>query len=382
MVAKWYYAIDGARYGPATLDEVRARVADGTLRELDMVWQPAFGPEWRNIGHVRELFDPPPPPPPPDMEARQAPLTGVTGLRPSARRAASQAWSRTVATLFRPFDIGRWFSIGFCAWLAHLGAQTGNINLWGDVRSMGSAQEEFDQALAHLESLRDRPGLLALALGIVALSLLLALWMCALRSRGDFMFLHRWYRPDEPIRRCWQAARAAGRELFVWRLYVFVIVVSLAVLIGIGAYAQVIQPYLAAGKTWSGDLARLAVGYGTGAVLLALGANLTTYLAKAFVVPVMYWHGVSASRAWLALFALCNQYPFAVISFLVWGLLLGALAVLATLLFVLATCCIGVIPLALPFFSAVTLLPVYFFYRGYAVCFLSQWRRELVPADA
>ena len=32
-------------------------------------------------------------------------------------------WVKTV--LFRPFDLGKWFVIGFCAWLAQLGKSPG-----------------------------------------------------------------------------------------------------------------------------------------------------------------------------------------------------------------------------------------------------------------
>src|SRR5262245_16046295 len=34
-----------------------------------------------------------------------------------------QAIERTKQILFRPFDLARWFIIGFCAWLATLGEQ-------------------------------------------------------------------------------------------------------------------------------------------------------------------------------------------------------------------------------------------------------------------
>jgi hypothetical protein len=32
-----------------------------------------------------------------------------------------QAMERVKRTLFQPFDLGKWFTIGFCAWLAGLG---------------------------------------------------------------------------------------------------------------------------------------------------------------------------------------------------------------------------------------------------------------------
>jgi hypothetical protein len=107
---------------------------------------------------------------------------------------------------------------------------------------------------------------------------------------------------------------------------------------------------------------------------------LVSHLTKAFVVPIMYWHGVSVSRGWLAVFALCNQHPFAMIGYLVCGMVCAFAAGLALLAFGMLTCCIGFIPFMLPYFGAVAMLPYSLFFRGYAVCFLSLWRSDLVPA--
>jgi len=382
MERKWYYAVEGVRHGPVTFEELRALVGSGALTSIDLVWQPDFGPEWRNVGQVRPLFEAPAPQPPTaETAARKVPLLGVTGMRPSCRAAASQAWARVVEVLFRTFDVTRWFSMGFCAWLAYVGTPSGNFNGVRDGKP-GALKEQADALLDKLVSAAAHPGEVASELLLVALGLLFALWLCSLRSRGDFMLMHRWYRPDAPIRQCWHSSRAAAHELFVWRIFFFLIALLLLVLVGLVAYAQVVGPYLAAGKVWSAPLVRPTVACVTAAVLLGVGVQLVAHLAKAFVVPVMYWHGVTASRAWLVVFALCNQYPFAVLGYLACGALLWLAAVVALLAFVACTCCIGIIPLALPYLSGVVMLPMYLFFRGYAVCFLSQWRAELVPAEA
>ncbi len=383
MEKKWYYAVDGVRSGPVTFEELRGLARAGALKELDLVWQPDFGPEWRNAGQVRELFEAMAPaiPPVPEVKHASVPLLGVTGSRPSCLAASSQAYARVVAVLFKPFDMTRWFSMGFCAWLAYIGTQSGNFNSVGD-NQPGAFKQQMDGALDKLSTAWLHPGVVALVIGVVLLSVLFALWMCWLRSRGDFMFLHRWYRPDAPIRQCWLASQAAGRELFEWRLYFFLIAFLLFALDAVLAYRFIVEPYLAAGKAWCGAMLTPTVACVTAAVLLGVAINLVSHLAKAFVVPVMYWHGVTASRAWLVVFALCNQYPGAVLCYLAWGLMCGLAAGVAILLIGLSTCCIGFIPMILPYFGAVTLLPVSLFFRGYAVCFLSQWRSELIPASA
>jgi hypothetical protein len=381
MEKKWYYAVEGVRHGPVSFEELRRLAHSGGLKELDLVWQPDFGPEWRNAGQVRELFEAVAPdlPPATDSSLSNVPLLGVTGAYPSCLAAASRAFSRTVSLLFKPFDLTRWFSMGFCAWLAYIGTQSGSFNNVLESKP-AAAKQQLDGLLDKLSTSSLHPGAVSVGVGLLLLSLLFALWLCAVRSRGDFMFLHRWYRPDAPIRQCWQAAQASGRSLFVWRLYFFGIAFLLYAIDAYFAYTHILRPYLAADKVWSEALLSPAVACATSAVLLSVAVQLVAHLTKAFVVPVMYWHGVSASRAWLAVFALCNQYPGAVLGYLLVALLCGLAAAAAVVLFVLLTCCVGVIPLVLPYIGTVLLLPVYLFFRGYAVCFLSQWRSELVPA--
>ena len=390
MEAIWYYVTSGTRHGPVTFDELRAKAAAGAFGPDALVWQPAFDSEWRKAGEVEGVFEKkaPPAPPPQFAEWTHAPssaLTGVGGARPSCRAAILQAYDRMVLLLFRPFNIERWFSIGFCAWLAYLGNQGASGHVNGKTPSAeftpGIIRQQIDQRLDTLFA--SPPGMAELTViaGAVAFMLVFALLCCWLRSRGDFMFLHRWYAPNAPIGQCWASSRSVGRELFAWRVYFCLISVLLFVLIAVAAYVTVVQPYMAAGKEWGDALTRAAIGCGTAAVLLSLAVQCVAHLTKAFVVPVMYWHGVSASRAWFSVFSLCNQYPFAVLGYLLCGIACGIAAGFAILAAVLATCCVGIIPLMLPYISAVTVLPVTFFFRGYSVCFLSQWRPELVPGE-
>lgn len=385
MEKTWYYVVDGQRYGPVTFEELRARVAAGVVKPLDLVWQPDFGPDWRNAGQVGALFaEAAPDRAGPGLRDDDVPLAGVTGQRPSVLAAVSGAFERMVAVLFRPFDVVRWFSIGFCAWLAYMGtlpAVNGRAREdMGSPGDLAAAKQMFDHALDQMMALPQSGTARLVALGAgLALGLLFALLFCKIRSRGDFMFLHRWYCPDASIRSCWSAAQAAGRELFVWRVYFFLIAILLVAINAAVFFQLVLRPYIDGGKVWDGSLRPQAAACLTVLALLVGGAQLVAHLTKAFVVPVMYWHGATVSRAWLAVFALCNQYPFAVLGYLACGVACAAAAVLAVAVVGLMTCCIGFLPLVLPYFGSVALLPYFLFFRGYAVCFLSQWRPELVP---
>jgi len=384
MERNWYYAVDGVRHGPIAVEELRGLVQSGAVRSDDLVWQPEFGSEWRTIGQVPTLSGETVPEQVPTIviDESRAPLLGVVGERPSCFDAAAEAFSGMVARLFKPFDLTRWCSIGFCAWLAYLGTQAMYNYNAGDKKTVAAkaVKQEIDVALDKLMSLPHHSSE-ALAVGTaLVLGLAFALWMCALRSRGDFMFVHRWYKPDDSIRLCWQMSRASGHELFVWRFYFFLISSLLFALDFFFAFAKVVQPYMAAGKHWNAAFVEPAVLCVTIAVLLSVGVEVVSHLTKAFAVPLMYWHGVTASRAWLVVFALCNQFPFAVLGYLLCGLACGVLAVCGVVAAVLMTCCIGIVPLSVPYLGSVMLLPIFLFFRGYSVSFLTQWRSDLIPA--
>src|SRR5579864_1348750 len=60
--------------------------------------------------------------------------------------------------LFRPFDLGRWFTIGFCAWLAGLGQMgfgwTGRVPFPGGTPTSGSSLN-LQGASESLEGVKD-----------------------------------------------------------------------------------------------------------------------------------------------------------------------------------------------------------------------------------
>lgn len=381
MERKWYYAVGGVRHGPVTFEELREIVRSGAVSPADLVWQPDFGPEWRTVGQVQALFGVPAETQAPVFVRTLRPdvtLLGVEGNRPSCLAALSQAYGRVVDVLFRPFDMTRWFSMGFCAWLAYLGTQSGNFNGIGKEENPELVKQQLDGFLDKLSHALANPGAATAAVVFVLAVLLVSLLLCAVRSRGDFMFIRRWYQPDASVAQCWKSSREAGRALFVWRIYFFLAAFLVFAVDAWLAYQSILRPYLDAGHLWEPTLVKPAVLCLTVFALWSIGVELVGHLTKAFVVPVMYWQNVSVGRAWQVVFELCNQYPFAVLGYLVCGLACGMAAVCAVLLCVLLTCCIGLIPLVIPYVGSVVMLPIYLFFRGYSVCFISQWRSELV----
>lgn len=116
--------------------------------------------------------------------------------------------------LFQPFNLERWFIIGFCAWLASLmeaggggGGSGPNINL--DRGSVEQFQREVVQNLPVIIAV----GGTLLVVGIVVQ--IVCLW---LSSRGKFMFLHCVATNRAEVRIPWRNYRLQGNSLFLFRL--------------------------------------------------------------------------------------------------------------------------------------------------------------------
>src|SRR5579863_6964992 len=99
---------------------------------------------------------------------------------------------RVKLLLFRPFDIGKWFVIGFCAWLATLGEHGGfqfKYNRGSQPHFTGEdLREWFERARDYV--MNNLNWLLPLTIVLVVFAMTLGVVILWLRCRGSFMFLH------------------------------------------------------------------------------------------------------------------------------------------------------------------------------------------------
>ncbi|MFO1513079.1 MAG: hypothetical protein U1F83_09240 [Verrucomicrobiota bacterium] len=123
------------------------------------------------------------------------PIQPITNRPPeiSVTMPVSAALERVKQVLFRPFDLGKWFIIGFCAWLALLGEQGGggfgNYNFGGHHGRGGSSpSQEFDRAKDFV--MDNLTWLVPAVVAVVIFFIVLGVVFLWLNSRGKFMFLH------------------------------------------------------------------------------------------------------------------------------------------------------------------------------------------------
>ena len=92
-----------------------------------------------------------------------------------------QAYERVKQMLFRPFDIGKWFVIGFCAWLATLGESGSNFNFrfggggpGGPPGNFRTIRDAMDQAMRYVQE--NLYWIIPAAVGLIVLCWLWGSW--------------------------------------------------------------------------------------------------------------------------------------------------------------------------------------------------------------
>jgi hypothetical protein len=284
-----------------------------------------------------------------------------------------QALATTRRILFQPFDLGKWFVIGFCAFLAYLGEGGGGggtgFNPGGDHQGARSVSEGFhharDYVVANLYWII--PVAAVVAFVVLGIWLLIA-W---LSSRGKFMFLHCVALNRGEVAIPWRKYEAQGNSLFLFRFIVgllavvpFVALVAVAAVLGIGL-ASGTEPAV-------GAIVAVIVAV-LGVLLLALLYWVFTRVLNDFIVPIMYLRRMRCLEAWRMALPLIRTSLAGILLYLLFRILLAIATGAVVIAFVLITCCVAGCLMAIPYIGTVLLLPVLVFERSYALHFLSQF---------
>jgi hypothetical protein len=285
----------------------------------------------------------------------------------------SQAIEQVKRVLFNPFDLGKWFTIGFCAWLAHLGQQGfrgnfGSGGRGGNFKPQDWARRAHDYFTANMYWII--PLAIALAIALVVLWVLI-LW---LSSRGKFMFLHCVVRNVAEVVSPWHRYAREGMTLFWFRLVLglgqVVVIVPLLGLVGVLVWRMVQQGAPSA----AGIVGAIVVGLVF--VLVCLAAWVIVRLTNDFVVPILFLRGGSCTEAWRVLGQLLSVNLGGFILYFLFQILLSLAITACVVALVLVTCCVAGCLLALPYLGTVLFLPVLMFQRAYSVLYLRQYGPE------
>jgi len=288
---------------------------------------------------------------------------------------ASAALEQVKKVLFRPFDLGKWFVIGFCAWLALLGQQGGgggggNFNFGShDGSTRESVMEGFHRAKDYVAE--NAIWLVPLVALVLLIAIGLALLFNWLSSRGKFMFLHCVALNKAEVVVPWNQFVREANSLFWFRLALGLL--SLVVLLPF--VALIVIPVVGMVKAGAANAA--AIGISSVSLLLAIALGITFFVIRKltldFVVPIMFLRRKKCLESWRELRSLSAGNVGNFILYFLFQIVLAIIIGMLVLIVVIATCCIAGCFMALPYLGTVLLLPVHVFNRAYSLHYLAQF---------
>jgi hypothetical protein len=294
------------------------------------------------------------------------------------------ALERVKQMLFKPFDLAKWITIGFCAWLAGLGESGGGGfnygNHYGNKGSNGGQPGEQFRHFYHQASdfvMANLGWIIPLTVFVVLLGVALWLLVLWLNSRGKFMFLHCVALDKAEVAEPWSKFAGTANSLFRFRICLglvgMLLTLPLLVFIGLAIMRMVVQGEV----DIAGVMTSIVLGliFVLVAVILAIVRKFTVD----FVVPIQFLRGGSCLAAWMEFYGLLaanpGQFALYILFQIVMAMAIGIVVVLA----VLVTCCIAGCLLLLPFIGTVLLLPVLIFKRSYSLYYLAQHGYNVFP---
>jgi hypothetical protein len=293
----------------------------------------------------------------------------------SVTRPVDLALTRVRQVLFRPFDPGKWFVIGFCAWLAYLGQGGGGSSFrvpGGGHGNGGSPREAYERVRSFvLENLY-----WVLPLAAVIIIFCLGLWVLFtwLHSRGEFMFLHCVARNKAEVEVPWKRFAREGNSLFFFRVVLGLVSMAVVgpplILCGLKFFRMAID------DAWSISGVLAGIGWFLAMLAAALLFSLIHKLTADFVVPIMFRRRLRCWASWAVCWDLVTTNFGRVIVYILFQIVLGIVIGFIVLAAVVVTCCCAGCLLALPYLGTVLLLPVLVFKRSYSLHYLAQYGPE------
>jgi hypothetical protein len=296
-------------------------------------------------------------------------LTRVSVIDP-----LSPAFERVKIILFKPFDLGRWFVIGFCAWLAYLGTGGGGGGGGGGNKAEWRSGEDIHHVAQEAKEFFLDNMFWIIPVGILVMLVIIVLWILFtwLSSRGRFMFLHCVAENKAEVKIPWTKFREHADSLFLFRIVV-----------GLVAFAIFGLPFLIVAFSLVAMLAKptfvLAVLGVIAAALVFILLGIVFWLIHRFtmdfVVPIMFLRTKSCTAAWREFLDLLSMNKARFVLYALFRIVIAiAIGFIIVLGFCIGfCCCCASVLLLIPYIGTVILLPVYVFERSYSLYYIRQY---------
>jgi hypothetical protein len=288
------------------------------------------------------------------------------------------AIQRVKEILFSPFDLGKWFIIGFCAWLAYLGTGGGgggNGFQWREPYKPHEHQAKMAEGInSAKEYLWDNLFWIAPA-AVMAVVLIIAIYFLViwLNSRGKFMFLHCVAGNKAEVVVPWHKFRKHGNSLFLFRVVLGVIGFAAVAVpaFGIG-FCAVMTKVQAVPHAVSIPWIILCIMVIFALCIVLLLADKFTY---DFVVPIMFLRTASCVDGWREFLKVLSANKSRFTLYILFQIIISI--AIATIIFFICCagcclCCASVL-LLIPYIGTVILLPIFVFKQAYPLYYLRQF---------
>lgn len=297
-------------------------------------------------------------------------------LRISVIDPIGPAIEKVKTILFKPFDLRRWFVIGFCAWLAFLGSGGGGGGGHGGGRGGGplDIRKGFGQAKEFV--IENLAWIIPAAL--IGVILIIVLWLVFtwLSSRGRFMFLHCVAENKAEVKVPWTKFRQHAYSLFLFRI-----------VLGLIGFAAIGLPCLmAVGFTAimaAGNLPGVAAVLGfviIGLIIFAISIALFLVgkFTMDFIVPIMFLRTTSCRAGWREFLTILSVNKARFILYILFQIVIAiAIGAITSIGFCIGCClCCASLLILIPYIGTVILLPLLVFKRAYSLLYLGQFGPE------
>ena len=291
----------------------------------------------------------------------------------------SRGFARMKTALFTPFDIKKWFVVGFTAFLAgsanwgFQGPFSFNGNKGGRANKADLEQILYFPQKAW-EWLANHPAWTILICFLLFIGFLVGLLIGWINARGKFMFLDNVVHNRSLIVAPWKEYRNEANSLFVFSFFLGLVGLVIVVFYVIQCMMSLQSLYESSGdfRTLIGPA--ILAGLGLLAIFFVFG--FITFLLNTFVVPIMYGDRSNTSRAVQKFFPLFLSNFLYFIGFAIFLLCLSILLGIGVIIAGCLTCCIGFILLMIPYIGMVVTLPISYALRAFSVEFLEQFGPE------
>jgi hypothetical protein len=286
----------------------------------------------------------------------------------------SPAVERVKTMLFKPFDLGKWFTIGFCAWLAYLGCGGGgggggHWNAPHEQRTkiaegVNSAKEYFLDNLCWII-----PVAVIVAVLIIGISILIV-W---LNSRGKFMFLHCVAENKSEVKVPWHKFRKHGNSLFLFRVVLGLIGKAVVAVPVLGIILLIIMMVTKAAPVIV--FVPITIILGLIVFVLAIVLSLVRKLTFDFVVPIMFLQTASCVAGWREFLTILSVNKARLALYILFQIVIAiAIGTIVFIGFCIGCCfCCASLLLFIPYIGTVILLPIFIFKKSYTLYYLRQF---------